>query len=140
MSKLLNLIRSIRKKIRRNIHLHVWLISGTELHSGEHLTIIYAGKIGNKNYIVNLVFGDQYDEIDLGKKWLHNVFRIAKQNIQDCSMMVLEVNKRLHKLIKRKKDFYLPLWVLGEVDIPLPVSNRSVKSDLRRIRKNNLKF
>jgi hypothetical protein len=140
MSKLLNLIRSIRRKIRRNRQLRIWLISGTELHSGEHFTIFYAGEIRNKNYIVNLVFGDQYDEIDLGKQWLHNVFRIAKQNIQDCSMMVIEVPERLHKLLKRKKDFYIPLWVRGEVDIPLTVSNRSVKSDLRKIRKNNLEL
>jgi len=86
------------------------------------------------------VFGDKYDEIDLGMKWLHNVFRIAKQNIEDCSMMVLEVNERLHKLIKRKKDFYIPVVVRGEVDIPLTVSKKSMKNDLRIIRKNNLKF
>jgi hypothetical protein len=54
--------------------------------------------------------------------------------------MVIEVNERLHnKLVKRRKDFYLPFWVRGEVDIPLTVCNRSMKNDLRKIRKNNLK-
>ena len=140
MSRLRNLIQSIRKTIRCKFKLCVWLISGTELHSGEHFTVLYAGNKVFKNYIVSLVFGDTYDEIDLGMKWLHNVFRIAKQNVQDCSMMVLEVNERLHKLIKRKKDFYIPVVVRGEVDIPLAVSNNSVRSDRRKIRKNNLKF
>jgi arginyl-tRNA--protein-N-Asp/Glu arginylyltransferase len=86
------------------------------------------------------VFGDKYYEIDLGMKWLHNVFRIAKQNIDDCSMMVFQVDERLHKLIKRKKDFYIPVVVRGEVDIPLTVSNSSMKNDLRKIRKNNLEL
>ena len=143
MSKSLNLIRTIRNKIRSNIKFWIWLISGTELHSGEHFTILYAGNRLSKNYIVNLVFGDEYDEIELGMKWLKNNFRIAKlakQKIQDCSMMILEVNERLHNLIKRKKDFYIPLWVRGEVDIPLTVSKKSMKNDLRIIRKNNLKL
>jgi hypothetical protein len=55
-------------------------------------------------------------------------------------MMILEVNERLHKLIKRKKDFYIPVVVRGEVDIPLTVSNSSMKNDLRKIRKNNLEL
>jgi hypothetical protein len=143
MAKFHNSIRLIRKKIKSNIKLRVWLVSGTELHSGEHFTIFYAGERINKNYIANLIYGDQYSEIELGTKWIDNNFRIAKlakQNMQDCSMMVLEVNERLHKLIKRKKDFYLPFWVRGEVDIPLTASNNSMKEDLRIIRKNNLKL
>ena len=143
MSKALNLIRSLRQKIRRYIYyiyLDVWLISGTELHSGENFTICYAGNTAYKNYLVGLVFGDQYDEVYYGKNWLHNVFRIANQNIQNYSMMVLEVNEKVEKFITRKNDFYIPLWVRGEIDIPLTVSNRGVKSDMRKIRKNNLKF
>ena len=140
MSKLSSPIRSVRRKVRRTLKFSTWLISGTESHSGENFTILYAGRRINKHYIANLVFDDQYDEIDFGIKWLHHVFRIAKQNIQDCSMIVIEVNERLHNLIKRKKDFYIPLWVRGEIDIPLTVSSKDVKNDLRKIRKNNLEF
>jgi hypothetical protein len=110
------------------------------LQSGENFTICYAGDKRYKNYLAGLVFGDQYDEIYCGKNWLHNVLRIANQNTQDYSMMVLQVNERLQKLIKRKKDFYIPFWVRGEIDIPLNVSSKTVKSDVRKIRKNNLKF
>ena len=143
MSKALDLIRSIRRKIRYYkgyIYLHVWLISGTELHTGENFTICYAGNESYKNYLVGLIFGDQYDEVYCGKNWLHNVSRIANKNIQDCSMMVLEVNERVEKFITRKNDFYIPLWVRGEIDIPITVSNKSIKEDMRRIRKNNLTF
>jgi len=143
MSKALDLIRSILQKIRRYkgyIYLPVWLITGTELHTGENFTICYAGNESYKNYFVRLVFGDQYDEVYYGKNWLHNVFRIASQNIQDCPMMVLEVNERVEKFIKRKNDFYIPLWVRGEIDIPSTVSNKSIKNELRKIRKYNLTF
>jgi hypothetical protein len=143
MSKALDLIRSILQKIRRYkryIYLPVWLITGTELHTGENFTICYAGNESYKNYFVRLVFGDQYDEVYYGKNWLHNVFRIANKNIQDCSMMVLEVNERVEKFIRRKNDFYIPLWVRGEIDIPLTVPKSSIKGDLRRIRRYNLTF
>jgi hypothetical protein len=127
-------------RFKRSIYLPVWLITGTELHTGENFTICYAGDERYKNYFVRLVFGDQYDEVYYGKNWLHNVFRIAKQKRQNCSMMVLEAREKVSKLIKRKKDFYIPLWVRGEIDIPLTVSNKSIKEDMRRIRKNNLTF
>jgi hypothetical protein len=55
-------------------------------------------------------------------------------------MMVLEVNETVHRLIIKKKDSYIPLWVRGEIDIPITVCSKDVKNDLRKIRKIMLRY
>ena len=131
-------------RFARNLRINLWILSGEE-PSQKKFRIIYAGHEKNKNYIVDLAFGISYAETLIGTTWIWNLDRMITKNPHDCSLMVLEVDKAFCRLINNKNSFFIPSWVDGEVDIPADMSsfvkaNSSVRSDVRRIRKNNLQF
>ena len=128
-------LRPIEEKIRKNMRFPVWLLNGIELSSGAHFGIIYLGNQENKNYVANLAFGDQYDEIFLGEKWLPNIFLVLRKYTRNYCMIIIDANESLCRLMKRNRDFYIPSWVHGELGLPLTVSDKSSKNDLRKIRK-----
>jgi len=52
--------------------------------------------------------------------------------------------KAFRILFKKRKCFYVPCWIYGEIDISVDdsslIKSKSLKSDLRKIRKNKLHF
>lgn len=129
-------------RFARKLRINLWIISGEEPPETD-FSIIYAGHEKHKNYIADLAFGNSYAETPIGTTWIWNLDRMITKNPHDCSLMILEVNKVFCRLIDSKKMFFIPIWVDGEVDIPVDMSsfvkaNSSVRSDVRRIKKNNL--
>lgn len=121
----------------------MWIIAGEEIASKQKLTIIYAGNEENKNYLIQLAFNN-YTENYMGKTWLWKIFKTSKAKYHDCSLMVIEVSNNFRTLFENKKSFCIPCWILGEVDISVynssPIKNKSLLSDMRRIRKNKLNY
>jgi hypothetical protein len=128
----------------RKLKLNLWIVEGMELGSGMPLSIICA--IENRqfrNYLCGLIYGDSFKELNLGRVWYCNTIRIIRKTKYDCAIMFVEVHNSLGEILNSKKWFYIPQWVKGEVDIPigtLVLQDRSLKSDLRRIRKNALQY
>ena len=125
--------------------LNVWVITGKEILSKQKLTIIYIGSEKHKNFLTKLAFDNSYKEDYIGKTWLWRIFKTVKARGHACSLMVAEAPKSSLVLFGKKKCFYVPFWVTGEVDISADISSlirnkRSLKSDLGRIKKNNLHF
>lgn len=120
----------------------LWLIKGEEITSKQKLAIIYAGSEKNKNFLIALAFDAYYKENYIGKIWLWAIFKTVKKKYPECSLMVTEVPNVFRILFEKKKCFYIPCWILGEVDISVDTSslikNRSLKSDISRIRRNKL--
>ncbi len=122
----------------------IWIIKGGETASKQKLDIIYAGTEENKNFLINLFFDGSSRETYIGKIWLWNIPKVVKGNDNGCSLMIIELTKSFRIFFDKKKSFYIPCWILGEVDVSANISsfikNKSLASDLRRIRKNNLNF
>ena len=122
----------------------IWIINGEETASKQKLAIIYAGTEENKNYLINSIFDGSAKESYIGETWLWNISKVAAGKDNGCSLMVTEFNKNFRIFFKRGKCFFIPYWIVGEVDISADISfftrNKSLASDLRRIRKNNLNF
>ena len=124
----------------------VWIMTGNEASSGQELGIIFAGLEIDKNYIRTLAFGDSYQEHPVGRKWLWAVRKVNDRQGQDCSLLVVEAPHCSARLSAKIKYLFIPSWVNGELDISVERSsifrsrNKSLQSDLRRIRKNNLHF
>jgi len=118
----------------------VWLMDGTEVLSGDHFSLLHVGTAGHKNYIGHLVFNGDFKETHIGRTFSVSAGHVIKRNTFDCSLMIVEVGSLGRKVCEREQDFYVPLFVQGEVDIPLVAHNESARSDIRRIRRNHLDF
>ena len=122
--------------------INIWIIKGEDSLKRK-LSIIYAGSEKHKNYLANLVFGDIYSEIIIGK-WLWNIFKITKRESSACSLIVLEINKTFKRLFDNKKCFLIPCWIAGEIDISIDTASlrksSTHKGVLRKIKKHNFQF
>jgi hypothetical protein len=138
--KLREKLDSLRLNINYILKFNLWFINGTEVQSGHRLGIIYGGDLQSRNFIISLAFADKYEVIELGKRGLYDIFLKSKRIRQNCCMMILKVNDILCKIIKRNRDFYIPLWVHGKIDVPLSLLKKSVKSDLKKITREKFSF
>ena len=138
----------LRARIRENIvnvlRLKVWAITGEEILSKQQFNIVYIGGEKHKNFLAELAFGNSYKEDYIGRTWLWRIFKTVRARGHACSLMVAEVPKSSLMLFGRKKCFYVPFWIQGQLNTSIDTSphikNESLKSDLRRITRNKLHF
>lgn len=124
----------------KHLRLDLWFIEGEEITTKHKLTIFYAGEEKNKNYLVQLAFDNSYREQYIGKTWLWKIFKTVKEKGNDYSLVATEVHKYFRIFLKKEKCVYIPCWISGEVDISSFIKKDSVKTDMRKIRKNKLNF
>lgn len=117
----------------------MWLIQGLEASSKERMAIQYAGDAVQKNYMSQLVFGEDASETYLGQKSLWSLHRLIKKNEHDSSMAVVEGNILHALLFMRKSDFRVPVWLESETDLPFG-PNRAAAQDLKRVEKSKLEY
>jgi hypothetical protein len=133
--------------IRRNIEwvkMERWLLRGTEIHSGEKLTILYTGVSINKNYFAGVVFGNDYTEEYLGKSRIRMLSERFNENREKFSIIVTEGLKIFGKRLLNKGYFYIPGWVQGNIDLPDDYcdifKNKRIKRDLNRIKRSSYSY
>jgi len=117
----------------------VWILSLDD-PTQDQMSIIYAGREINKNYLASLAFASSCREIHVGRIWLWNLFRTIKNKSHNCSLAALEINTVFYRMFRNTRSYFIPLWLYGEVDISTCIKSDSIKSDIRRIRKHNLTF
>ena len=79
-------------RLINKFRIDIWIIKGEDSLKRK-LSIIYAGSEIHKNYLASLVFNSVSSEINIGGKWLWNIFKITKRERGACSLRVLEINK-----------------------------------------------
>ena len=128
----------------RGIRFDLWIITGKEIKSKQELSIFYAGSKENRNYIINLIFDKPYKENYIGKMWIWGVLKKIKEKILNCSLMVVEAPGYFSLFSITREWFYIPCWISGEIDISNGISslitNESLESDIRKIKRNHLSF
>jgi hypothetical protein len=124
----------------------VCILSGEEKLSKQNMSIIYAyngGSKENMNLITSMAFGEVYTERCVGKLWRWQIDEIVKENGRDCSFMILEAPKDSH-ILSEKNCCFIPGWIFTEVDVSDGYSlfkrNESLRSDLRKIKRNRLDY
>ena len=127
------------------LRLDLWILQGNEIVSKQKLDILYAGSEENRNFLIKSAFDNSYRENYIGKTWLWKITNAVKERGHHCTLMIIEVPRSFRIFFKNQKCFYAPCWVEGEVDISdenfaLINKNISLKSDIRRVRKNKLNF
>jgi len=95
------------------------------------------------NFMLGLMFGESYQEVYLGSAWMWKISKVITEKGQNCSLVVMQVSKSLRTLLRSGTWFNIPLWVGGEIDIPVAprvIKKETLRSDLRKIRKHSLLF
>ena len=128
------------KKLLRPVRMTFWRIEGTELNSGQALSLLCAVNRPDRNYIARLIFGSEYSEKRLGEAFLWDMNKYIKESDQACAMLLIKTEYWQERLLNRANWFIIPRWIEGRIELPLSVNNKSFKSDLRRIRKHNLGY
>jgi len=120
-----------------------WLVKGLERHTEKPLTIVYSGHQSGLAFVRDLAFGDSCRAQYLGKVWIFNRNRLLTPDLEEALHFV-EMRETLAKNDSRRRQFYVPMWIDGELDtekaIELSRKTGNIKEDLRRIRKNKLEY
>jgi hypothetical protein len=137
--RLPDLLRAVssRPKLRRN----AWRLEGTEASSGKPLSVLCAASGQTRHYLAQLLFGEDVREIDLGPLWLWNLYRAGWARKQGYAFIAIQADPALRRFLKEDAWFFIPLWLIGTVALPIPdalLKRGSIRSELRAIRKGGL--
>jgi len=142
MTSKFTVIEKVRKYVR-NYRFNLWLLDGIEKHSGEKLSIVYAGHRANKNYICHLAFQGKVKETDFGIIWLWTALRLHTK-YPDTHLIILEIDQKVYKRFSDNAGVYIPCWINGELYFEDVINkcktSENIKSDIRKIRKSKLEY
>jgi hypothetical protein len=125
----------------RYLRVELWSVEGDEKHSGLPLSILCAANDEDRNYLLGLIFGDSHRGRRLGRFWIWNVAKAIPAVASGCSMIFVELLEPHRRFTRCGDGFFIPMWLLGEVDLPRDTAaTHKVSGDLRRIRRHGLQF
>lgn len=130
------------KKIINNIKPECWMIEGNECSSGEPLAILFAGSPYSRHYICKIAYQGEHQETSLGRKWFWDIPHYHER-ANDGSLIVMEGFYCLFQFLPKKDCFVVPVWVSSIVALsgrPRYEEKRSLKNDMRRIKRNKFSF
>jgi hypothetical protein len=124
--------------LRRN----VWRLEGREASSGQPLSVLCAAGGQTRHYLTQLLFSEEAREVDLGRIWIWNLSRATWARKRGCPLIVIQADHSIRKVLKEDDWFFIPLWVIGTVALPITdtmLNQKSLRSDLQAIRKSGLR-
>jgi hypothetical protein len=110
---------------------------------GQPLAILCSATGQNKNFLLGLAFDGPAREQELGRFRLRDVFRANCDAKKNCSLAVVETNPSHHAWLNNGSWFFIPVWVRGEISLPVAeifLSRDTVKSDLRKIQRHGFEY
>lgn len=133
-------LKTIFKGLNELLEINVWILSGNEKNTQECLSLIFAGREIQKNYITKIVFESNNDTFFLGKYSIWSLYFLIKKPQYKHFLIFIEGYKFYNIFLKNKKYFFIPLWLTSTVTIPLVARNNSTKNDYRAIIQNELSY
>lgn len=126
---------SLLESLKR-LRVDVWRISAG-VRKSEKLSIIFAGRERSKNYIAELIFGDDYDEEKIARRWNWNTAAAKGGNPLDDTLLVFESPSGAGR--HGRDGFFLPCWIEGTLSLSA-LNTFQHRDDLRRIKKYGLQY
>jgi hypothetical protein len=129
------------RRLREHLRLHrpqVWRLEGAERHSGLPLTLIYAGREPSLRYFRHITFAERPRQRLVGRSWIWRVERVPR-TYADTDLLIIETDERHFRRAGAPGDFFIPLWVDGELPcsgLNMAAPGASLGDDLRKIRKH----
>ena len=120
-----------------------WIAESQDDADGERARVLCAAQERDRRYLLRRFLGDTYRERCIGRRWLREIPRVTVQEGRGCCLVAVKTLGHFRRLLKPEQWLYVPGWVAGDVDLPLDpgvLRMETVRSDLRKIRKNTLRF
>ena len=133
-------LKSLLKEGVAALRSGVWILEGREAASGEPIRVYFAGSAQQKAYLSSRVFADTCRESGHGKQFFWKLLHALHGNRDRCDIAIIEGSRVHRRLFSKPGDVFIPIWLKTRVDLPLSVSSRSYKEDIRRIRKCGLSY
>lgn len=121
----------------------MWYIEGKEITTGEKLGFIWCGPERQQAYMTTRIFGAGAVTTEyIGRRPIMYLERL--QESFDCSLAILAGPQHVLDWFSQADDICVPWWVDAELDIDVLERTRgrpkSLRDDLRRVRKNALSY
>jgi hypothetical protein len=113
-----------------------WILEGAEQASGEPLAVLCAAGDQTRGYLAQLLFREGVRESDLGSLWLWDLASARRARKRGCSLVALQVEPFLRNFLEEHDWFFVPLWVVGTIALPIPakaLKHKSIRSDLQAL-------
>jgi predicted N-acetyltransferase YhbS len=142
--KRINWLRSIVQTWRavvERLRVEVWIIEGKGRHGGSPLKVLVAGQLEAKNYVAELLFKSPRSETHR-RMWRSRLLRRIGARRSKYMMVFVDTQTQRPRRSEQANVFWSRGWVRTELDLALAMErirrSDSVKSDLRKVRENNL--
>ncbi len=139
--RIVHLLRAVKRLPR--LRLEAWRLDGEEASSGESLSVLCAAGNQTRNYLRDLLFREGVRETTLGRQWLWNLASARRAHRRGCSVIVIEAKPFVRELLDEEEWFFIPLWIVGTLALPIPeeISKRkSIRSDIAAVSKAGLQY
>ncbi|KAA6232309.1 hypothetical protein FP507_03780 [Chlorobium phaeovibrioides] len=116
------------------------VLEGEERTSGTRLRILFSGDETDCTYVTKMAFNGEYRVVSAGKLPPRLFLLMARANVLNCDIMFFRYERKKMSLSARRHEFILPLWIGSSIELPISAENKSARSDVRRIIRNNLSY
>lgn len=120
-----------------------WIAESQDSADGAKIMVLCAAQERDRRYLLRRFLGDTYRERCIGRRWLWEIPRVTLQEGRGCCLVAVKTLGRFRRLLRPGQWLYVPGWVAGDVELPLDpgvLRMETVRSDLRRISRNALRF
>ncbi len=130
--------------LKKILAFNAWSIK-SKYDSGKNIKILFLGDETDKNYFCNFVFNGNYNEVYHGKIRIWGLFFFLRRFKKDHDLLIIQTMEKICNLFKSKNNFVIPEWVGCEIDLCCDIKTRSIskrtfKSNIKKIKKNNLEY
>jgi len=146
----LRAVKPLRALVRRlrgvwaTYRLDAWELEGAERTSGEAIRALYVGQIENCVFFAQVVFAAGSVERQRRRVWSWQVAALLNKPKMVYDMIFVQRQPGVDARHLRQPCFVLPSWIAGELSVTQALAshrgNKSVKSDLRNIRRSGFTY
>ncbi len=111
--------RPVKKAVElwRNYRCGLWILSGRERQSGEPLAVAYAGTDYSKSYFAEKMFAENFEEQNLGRRWVFRALNGALRRRADISLFACEVPTAIENVFNPEAFATIPVWIRMEAQL-----------------------
>jgi len=132
------------RSLKRILAFNAWSIT-SKYDPEQNIRLLFLGGETVKNYICSLVFNENYNEIHHGKVPIWRLFFFLRRFKNNYDLLIVQNMAKICNLFKSENNFVIPDWVGCEIDLcrdikECSISKRTLKSNIKKIKKNNLEY